>query len=452
MKNLKRKEAPDGSEAAKIHPFFSVSKKARSGVPEVSDNAAAPMSEEATTVDNLQELIDFTSINNEAEILTRFDAIAKALLHDYLIVVTRADGTTTRLQILEHEFYLQKAGCHEDPFTHGSEEQKIAGKWYFHRAPLFSADSNRSLTSTTSYRTGSRKGLDLTIGRPESQAHPGDGAKEPPRLRGGVLLRSIRVLSSTGAGKTKVVSGPSLLVDEILSLSGSPEIPDLVQNKWNADTSAFPNANSSTTSTSTVTAESPSISLRLVHKAALGLTATTTTSATKIYSSPRIGLELSHPGTGSAKVRPPHSRIRFLPRKYRYFTCPKELTANGRYQTCLGLLLHFCAKYHAGGSTSKSSATNASASSSSAGVAADKPDLDQILKDNLVRLTADIGGTMGMKEATTKNYLEYFKEGRAGGAGMLDAKFIGAKGKGAGGSPSMYLAMMGAVSTVVTML
>jgi hypothetical protein len=27
------------------------------------------------------------------------------------------------------EFYLQKAKCHEDPFTHGSEEQKVSGRW-----------------------------------------------------------------------------------------------------------------------------------------------------------------------------------------------------------------------------------------------------------------------------------------------------------------------------------
>lgn len=33
-------------------------------------------------------------------------------------------------EILEIEFYLFKAGFHEDAFTHGNEEQRIPGQWY----------------------------------------------------------------------------------------------------------------------------------------------------------------------------------------------------------------------------------------------------------------------------------------------------------------------------------
>ncbi|KAH6879912.1 hypothetical protein BKA70DRAFT_1576095 [Coprinopsis sp. MPI-PUGE-AT-0042] len=311
-----------------------------------------------------------------------------------LLVVTREDGTTTRLQVLEHEFYFQKSEIHEDPFTHGAEEQKILGRWYFHRAPRRSADSNRSATSLTSYRDGSRKGMDLTFGCPASKSNSQD------LLRGGVLLRSIRVLGD----KSKVISGPSLLVDQVLSLSGTTGIRELVENKWEGNTSAFPSTDAS---------ESPPISLRVVSKASLGLTAA---SLPTIYKSPRIGLDLSHPGTTSPKVKPLHSRIQFLPRNYRYFIKPDELVANGRIQTFVGLVNHFAAAYE---------------------------DMDAALRNQ--KLVGEICRTMGLKDATAKKYLAYFKEGREGGIDSLE-EFIGPKGKGASSSPASYLTMMGAMS------
>jgi len=58
-----------------------------------------------------------------------------------------------------------------------------------------------------------------------------------------------------------------------------------------------------------------------------------------MYKSPRIGLDLSHPGTTGPEVKPLQgSRIRFLPRRYRYFAHPSELVANGRAQTFLGIV------------------------------------------------------------------------------------------------------------------
>ena len=38
--------------------------------------------------------------------------------------------TIHNFAILELEFYLYKTGCHEDPFTHGTEEQRLSGRWY----------------------------------------------------------------------------------------------------------------------------------------------------------------------------------------------------------------------------------------------------------------------------------------------------------------------------------
>ena len=73
-----------------------------------------------------------------AEVNSRFDAIAQALLHDYRIVVVRnaSESSSNKVerkeeyQILELEFYLWKPGCHGDPFTHGSMEQKKSGQWF----------------------------------------------------------------------------------------------------------------------------------------------------------------------------------------------------------------------------------------------------------------------------------------------------------------------------------
>jgi hypothetical protein len=77
---------------------------------------------------SLHELLDFSSLEDEYAISNRFDVIARVLMHDYWLVVSR-DGAETAFEIQEVEFYLQKAVCHEDPFTHGSEEQKVSGRW-----------------------------------------------------------------------------------------------------------------------------------------------------------------------------------------------------------------------------------------------------------------------------------------------------------------------------------
>lgn len=76
----------------------------------------------------LETLLDLSNVENQEELQVRFDAVAKALLCDYHLVVTRP-GDQTKLEIMELEFYVQKEGFHEDPFTHGSEEQRVAGRW-----------------------------------------------------------------------------------------------------------------------------------------------------------------------------------------------------------------------------------------------------------------------------------------------------------------------------------
>jgi len=88
------------------------------------DNAASSASDDV----DIALLLDFTSLTSLSVITDRFDEIANALFHDYNLLLTNGEKQTT-LEILELEFYLQKSGLHEDPFTHGSEEQKQSGRW-----------------------------------------------------------------------------------------------------------------------------------------------------------------------------------------------------------------------------------------------------------------------------------------------------------------------------------
>ncbi|TRM69832.1 hypothetical protein BD626DRAFT_475446 [Schizophyllum amplum] len=159
---------------------------------------------------DLRSLLDFSHLDSESAIASRFDEIASALLHAYLLVV-HSGTSETCFTLLELEFYLHKPQCHEDPFVHRTEEQRELGRWYFHRAPG---------RGTTAYRGGTRKGLDLTFG--DATAY------------GGILLRSIQRLDTA-----EIVCGPSLLVDKIVFLSNASTLTDLVGTKWGGDTSAF---------------------------------------------------------------------------------------------------------------------------------------------------------------------------------------------------------------------
>ncbi|KAF8806017.1 hypothetical protein BYT27DRAFT_7103161 [Phlegmacium glaucopus] len=365
---------------------------------------------------SLQELLDFSRVKTEEDIECRFNHIAKILLHEsHLVVVVKNEDTNAtkeiEFEILEAEFYLQSGGCHEDPFTHGSEEQKISGTWYFHRAPRKSVDSHRSCTSLTGYRGGSRKGMDLTIAGtppppvlskhfvpappiPELHSEPGD----QQLLRGGILLRSLRQLGLN----SKVISGPSLLVDRIISISGASSIADLVENKWAGDTCAFVSGKDE---------RSTMLFLRPV--------SSSTTASPNIYFSPRIGLDLSHPGTTDPAFLPLHPRIQFLPKPYRFFTHPEELVANGRPQTFLGVLFS-C-------------------------ISTDS-DFTEALKKPL--LSQEIASLMALKESNCAKYLAEYVAGREGGVGLLNS-FVGSEGKGASSSPSSYLRMMGALSNLI---
>ncbi|TDL30081.1 hypothetical protein BD410DRAFT_710865 [Rickenella mellea] len=386
----------------------------------------------------LRDLLDFINLTAGGvqvdDIRKRFAAIATALLHGHRLVLRRAsavkdegEGEGERYDVLEVEFYLWIDGVHEDPYTHGSEEQRVAGRWYFHRAPRRSNDSSRSKTSASGYRGGTRKGLDLTIGKlgtttttttatttspyfssstsssttttttTAGASSSSNVQREGPErdVRGGILLRSLRRVSDG-----KVISGPSVLVDEVLRASGAGGIKELVEDIWGGDTNAFQ--------------VSPSAGNK--GKASLRVEAIQDSEKEEgghgyIYSSPRIGLDLSHPGTSAS---PTHPRVAFVDAPYRFFVRPDLLTANGRPQTFLGVFSRLCADKGDGFSLSLREA--------------DEEALDEFAK------TSGIG-----RGAVVRYYADY-RHGREKGKVSTYVKVKTS-------SPSEYLRMVGAVTS-----
>jgi hypothetical protein len=254
---------------------------------------------------------------------------------------------------------------------------------YFHRAPTRSSNPNRKVTVGGGYRGGSRKGLDLSIGGPIVSPHFESTNVESPFLRGGILLRTLR-RSSDGT----VISGPSLLVDEILRLSKVSNISELVEQRWGRNTAAFPPSSASGNASST----------------SLHIRPRESTKKPIIYRSSRVGLDLSNP---SATASPTDPRVIYISKPYRYFIHPHLLTSNGRGHTFLGI--------HRACLDSDQSSSD-----------------DDILKE-IIRLS-------GLKETTAAKYLADYNGGLQRGA---LGSFIGSAGKGASSSPATYLKMMG---------
>ncbi|KAH7918351.1 hypothetical protein BV22DRAFT_1076286 [Leucogyrophana mollusca] len=352
--------------------------------PSVEVDAKPSLDNSPSDSTNFWQLLDFSALTSQSDILARFEDVANALLCEFHIVLVRG-GIQTEYEILELEFYLQKSGCHEDPFTHGSEEQERSGQWYFHRAPK-RGGSQPALSATVAggYRGGTRKGMDLTLGGPvTSKYFAGEGKASSTSatvLRGGALLRTLRRLSDG-----KVISGPSLLVDEILRASGASNINDLVTAKWNGD----------------ISASAPSTNGRAVSMSLRMKSPSTSTKKPRVFCSPRIGLDLSNLETSKSVT---HPRVVFVGKPYRYFTHPHLLTANGRSQTFVGI---YRASEHL---------------------------------DNESRLKKELCALTGIKEQTVAKYLSDYRLGYD--EGNL-ASFVGPAGKGVCASTSMYLKMMG---------
>jgi hypothetical protein len=227
---------------------------------------------------------------------------------------------------------------------------------------------------------------------PESSSE----TQQPVSVRGGILLRTLRRVSDS-----TVISGPSLLVDELLRSSRADDIPELVNDKWKGDISAF-----RAPSPEDDDPESNPVTLYVGVKETTTTTTTTTSSLPQMYKSPRVGIELSHPST---RLDSSDRRVRYVSKPYRYFVLPHLLTANGRGQTFLGVRNH-CV------------------------------DVLQISKRSL--LAGKIASLTGLKAQTVDKYLSTYQEALE--AGELE-RFIGLRGKGASSSAGTFLQLMGAL-------
>lgn len=194
-----------------------------------------------------------------------FTAIAMRLLGTCRLQVAGAPH-----RLVEIEFYFDSQQ-HPDPFTHRHPAQATSGRWYFHRIGA-------------SYRGGSFKGLDLTLG--DGVAH------------GGVLIRSLETPSR------RVVVGPSLCVDYLLELTHSPTVAALASAQ--ADRPAL----------------DPKAPLSLDDSAE-------NEAALTLFRTARVGLSLKRHRDAIAVDR--------LARRYRFLTEPRRVT-KGRAELIAALL------------------------------------------------------------------------------------------------------------------
>lgn len=93
---------------------------------ESEDETASRASEPLQST--LLSLLDFTTLSTQEEISARFAEIAKDIIHGHRLIISKGN-IVTEYEVLELECYLIKPGCHEDPFTHGSDEQRRSGSW-----------------------------------------------------------------------------------------------------------------------------------------------------------------------------------------------------------------------------------------------------------------------------------------------------------------------------------
>jgi hypothetical protein len=85
--------------------------------------------DDALDSSSLANLLDFSALTSHSDIDIQSGQLADALLCGHHVLL-KHDGREHKFDILELEFYLHKSGYHEDPFTHGADEQKrYSGRW-----------------------------------------------------------------------------------------------------------------------------------------------------------------------------------------------------------------------------------------------------------------------------------------------------------------------------------
>lgn len=122
-----------------------------------------------------------------------FPYLANRILNYTLLMI---NGKPHR--ICEIEFYLNSPS-HPDSYVHGHVDQTKNGTWYFHRH------------GNGTYKNGTFRSMDLVLGSGNTYA--------------AVLFRSIIDIE-----QKKMISGPCLLVNHILALTGVDSILTLTNN------------------------------------------------------------------------------------------------------------------------------------------------------------------------------------------------------------------------------
>lgn len=218
-------------------------------------------------------LINASSFTTPKNFEDRFVEISDHLLNTVALVI---NGKRYRFTELEYYF---TSSTHNDPFTHCDDVQYTLANWYFHR-------------SGKSYKNGSYKGLDISIGNSEKEA-------------GGILIRSIESLDGTAS----VVCGPSKTVDKILELCKAEQnVKGFVEEHLKKNLSV---------------AKTPGKPLYIEFDASLP--------RREVFRSARVGLHMTKTNV-DAKLQQ-----QYVYKLYRFLTNPKSIP-KGRNLTILGLL------------------------------------------------------------------------------------------------------------------
>jgi hypothetical protein len=148
--------------------------------------------------------IQYKIMNEQVE---EFFRVTQTLFQErYLLIAGQ------KYQICEVEYYLY-SDSHPDSYTHKHPEQLQYGKWHFHRA------SNRI---DSGYKSGTRKGLDLTLSCNDDSNSDNEYFS--------VLIRSIYSFDTK-----QMITGPCNVVDHILKKYGVVSIDELQSGKESFD-------------------------------------------------------------------------------------------------------------------------------------------------------------------------------------------------------------------------
>ncbi|ETO34357.1 hypothetical protein RFI_02738 [Reticulomyxa filosa] len=147
-------------------------------------------SEACVTLESIKNVMEFdpNECKSRVEVYEKMEEIARALLHEIVVVIK-----DQLYRFCEFEFYVLDGTHHSDIFAHCDHLQfHTSCQWYFHKAGNRSVEGFHYMRTpsekrsewterASSYRSGSYKGLDITIGKMQVTF-------------GGILIRSIQRL------------------------------------------------------------------------------------------------------------------------------------------------------------------------------------------------------------------------------------------------------------------